>query len=89
MKEFMAKKKIEMTEKDKKEMLEEYNRLVLKKYFQPYDNFPMTSGWYLFAFAFCLFCAYIYATMNDLFSSIYMAFMSGMNLIVFLEKSEE
>ena len=84
----MTKKMIEITEKDKKKMIEEYNHLVLKSYFQPYD-IPMTSGWFLFAFSFCLFCSCACAAEGDMFSAITSAFMSGMNLVVYLVELEE
>ena len=79
----------EITDKEKEEIREEYNKLILKMKFHPYDPYPVGSGWFLFAFAFCLFCSCACAAEGDMFSAITSAFMSGMNLVVYLVELEE
>ena len=78
----------ELTDAEFAELMEKYNELVLKKQLQPYDPFPMGKWWYLFAFAFCLVGAVSYMSVWDIFSAMYLAFMSGMNLMVYLLKCD-
>ncbi|MCI8851827.1 MAG: hypothetical protein HFE82_09925 [Erysipelotrichaceae bacterium] len=79
----------QITDREMAELMEEYNKLVLKMKMQPYETFFLGKWWYFFAFIFCLFGAIAYLSTGDLFSVIYLSFLSGMNFVAYLVKCDE
>lgn len=78
----------EISDKEMAELMEEYNKLVFKMKMQPYDFF-MGKWWYFFSFTFCLLGSIAYLSTGDLFSVVYLSFLSGMNLMAYLVKCDE
>lgn len=79
----------EMTDEELEKLANEFNELIWRIEKQKYEPLCMGKWWHLFSFSFCAFISVSYIYLGDAFSAAFMAFMSGANLVVYLEKSED